>query len=685
MNKAAAEHPSGVWFDHQTLVRDVNNLLAVYDRAAQGVLELAYKEGYFEGVDPALLKWPPSQTADGPIGPEGLAYRVRLIDAIAQGVPKLRDNRLLEAYRQFTQITPAYHEGNRIYAQVKRQFLDQGAGTEQDFLQRYQTVYIEALRHENLFTPDEGEAALEQARLSRVPLSHAQPVAEKLKVMVAEDDPQWGVVYRYALNGETRARTLRSIFLDIAQRALDYLAAGELIAVRYNTYTNFAWFGSAVWKALSEAEYLLETLRRSLPPGVVHHQLDGLKDDILLGQSMMVEFFQAHQENPAHLKPTGYWYGHPYTALTRDMIDLALKVVDSGNRVLRQFAPDVKKLHGQKTGEAQKGALPGELVAPGLLTGNVAGRFLEYPHVGRTARLPVWKRIIKLTRWVIASRSLVAHKIAIEEDVLPERERLEKAWQNNLWWAETTLRIFGVQVRVRIDPAFAEVARDLDLAGGRQKILFFPMHQSVFDHPVMYHTLQSPELLNALGWDRPRPCVILSRSGLTEYVTVRIGSWSTTMFGVGSAEFDRLLEDVDGYVVLPRSGDTGNATQRFADLLDHRPGVIYAAGTTAAFDIQSIPLQHGLFSKLPTDVIIIPMVFRGIHAIWPKCPKRNIRINPGVVEVVVAPPMMGETTLFPKRRSLRPQLEPAALFQAVQIVNLLNPEPAERLTRPSHR
>ena len=146
------------------------------------------------------------------------------------------------------------------------------------------------------------------------------------------------------------------------------------------------------------------------------------------------------------------------------------------------------------------------------------------------------------------------------------------------------------------------------------------------------------------------------------------------MFGVNAAEFDRLLEEVDGYVVLPRAGDTNNATQRFASLLEKRPGIIYAAGTTAAFDIQSIPLQHGLFSKIPPDVVLIPMAFRGIHSIWPKCPKRNLRINPGLVEVVVAPPILGEITLFPRRRSLRPQIDPAALFQAVQIVHLLNPD-----------
>jgi hypothetical protein len=311
---------------------------------------------------------------------------------------------------------------------------------------------------------------------------------------------------------------------------------------------------------------------------------------------------------------------------------------------------------------------------PALFMRSASGRFLEYPGVGMNAQYSSWQRATRLGRWIFASWNFVRHKLAIEEQGLSEPERLEAAWRNSLHWADTTLRIFGIQVRIKIDPQFEIIARDLNLAGGEQKLLFFPTHQSVFDHPVMYHVLESRALLDALGWDSSRPCAILSRSGLTEYVTLRVGSWSTTMFGVNAMEFDRLLEEVDGYVVLPRTGDTNNATQRFAGLIEQRPGIIYAAGTTAAFDIQSIPLQHGLFSKIPSDVVIIPMAFRGIHSIWPKCPKRNIRINPGVVDVMISPPMLGETTLFPKRRSLRPQLEPAALFQAVQIIDLLNPE-----------
>ncbi|MBT5875475.1 MAG: hypothetical protein HOH43_18785 [Candidatus Latescibacteria bacterium] len=667
-----SDSQTDIWFDHQTLLRDTSLLLTVYDKSAQGVLDLALKEGYFEGIDPALLKWPLSQTADGPMGLEALGYRVKLIGAIYEGVPKLRDVRLTEAYQQFREVTPAYHESTKIYAQVKRDFLKRGAGTEDEFLKLYQTIYVQALRAANVYTPDEGEAALERARLSRVPLSHAVPVAERLKTVVPDDDPQWSECYQYQIGEEKHSGALREIFLDIAGRTLDYLAVGEHIAVRYNTYNNFAWFGSAIWKILSEAEFLVESVRLGDPPGVINHQLDGLKDEVLQGQGMMVEFFQAHQQDPTQLKPTGYWYGHPYTYLTRDMIDHAMKIIASSNRLIRR----VKSARPSADSPTPDGTPTlQELTVPPLLDGTAKGCFLEFSHTGRNANHSNTQRIIKLGRWAAASWRLIRRKHEIEQEVLSESERLDEAWENNMVWAEKTLRIFGIEVRIKVDPAFREVADSLDLANGKQKVLFFPTHQSVFDHPVMYHVLQSQELLDALGWKTSRPCTFLSRSGLISYVAIRIGSWSTTLFGVSEQEFDRLLEDIDGYVVLPRSGDTGNATQRFADQLDQRPGIIYPAATVAAFGTQSIPLQHGLFSKIPPDVVIIPMAFRGIHSIWPKSPRRNIQINPGVVEVVISPPMSGETTLFPKRRTLRPQLEPAALFQAVQIVNLLNPDP----------
>lgn len=675
MNNATQKiDAASIWFDHQTLIRNVDVLLTVYDQAAQGVLDLANSEGYFEGVDPELLKWPPSRTPGGTIGLEGLGYRAKLIGAIYEGVPLLRDQRMGEAYDQFRRVAPDYYQSVQLYARVREQFLQQDPDATAQFLELYQTVYVEALRASNVFTPDEGEAALAGARLSRVPLSHAQPVAEKLKDIVPEDDPIWQATYPCTLDGKETRSTLRDIFHNTAQKTLEYLAAGELLAVRYNTYTNFAWFGCAVWKIISDAELLAEFCRRNVPSKYIQRKIDGIQEDILLGQAMMVEFFQAHQENPAQLKPTGYWYGHHYTSLTRDMIDLTHALMDKCNLVVYRINQHLKD------NEEERAKIPDELasmlepmVVPPLLDRTAVGHFLEYPHVGRNARYSPVKRATKLTRWIGASWRYVRNKLAIEEENLGEREQLEAAWHNSLTWAERTLKIFGITVKVHVDPMVGELARVLKLHEGRYKVLFFPTHQSVFDHPVMYKVLQSRVLLDALGWEDSRPCTILSRSGLTEYVTLRLGSWSTTLFGVNAAEFDRLLEEVDGYVVLPRAGDTNNATQRFAGLLEKRPGIIYAAGTTAAFDIQSIPLQHGLFSKIPPDVVIIPMAFRGIHSIWPKCPRRNIRINPGQVEVVVAPPMMGETTLFPRRRSLRPQIEPAALFQAVQLVHLLNP------------
>ncbi len=665
---------ASVWFDHQTLIRNVDTLLAVYDQAAQGVLDLANSEGYFEGVDPDLLKWPPGRTPSGPIGLEGLGYRARLIGAIYEGVPRLRDQRMGEAYDQFRQVAPDYYQAVQLYARVRERFLREAPGAESQFLGLYQTVYVDALRASNVFTPDEGEAALADARLSRVPLSHAQPVAEKLKAIVREDDPLWETAYACTLDGRDTESTLREIFRYTAQKTLGFLAAGELLAVRYNTYTNFAYFGCAVWKIISDAELLAEFCRRHVPHPYIQNKADGIQQDVLRGQAMMVEFFQAHQENPGQLKPTGYWYGHHYTSLTRDMIDLTQGLIAQCNLVIHRINQRREKGEGGAEIPDELSDMLRPVVVPPLLDRSATGHFQEYPHVGRNGRYSPVQRGIRLARWIGASWRYVRNKLAIEEEVPNEEERLEAAWDNSLQWADRTLKIFGIKVKVHVDPMVAELARVLGLSEGRYKVLFFPTHQSVFDHPVMYKVLQSRVLLDALGWEDSRPCTILSRSGLTEYVTLRLGSWSTTLFGVNAAEFDRLLEDVDGYVVLPRTGDTANATQRFAGLLEERPGIIYAAGTTAAFDIQSIPLQHGLFSKIPPDVVLIPMAFRGIHSIWPKCPRRNIRINPGLVEVVVAPPMMGETTLFPRRRSLRPQIEPAALFQAVQIVNLLNPD-----------
>ena len=158
---------------------------------------------------------------------------------------------------------------------------------------------------------------------------------------------------------------------------------------------------------------------------------------------------------------------------------------------------------------------------------------------------------------------------------------------------------------------------------------------------------------------------------------LRLGKWQFSLIGFTPEEVDRMLTEADGHVILQHASDTGNPARRFARKLEDHPGVIYGAGTTAAFALQCLPIQHALFAQLPPDVVVIPLAFRGIHSLWPKCPRGNLNINPGVVEVFVSPPMPGATTLLPRKRALRTQLEPATLFQAVHIATLLNPEPLQ--------
>ena len=258
---------------------------------------------------------------------------------------------------------------------------------------------------------------------------------------------------------------------------------------------------------------------------------------------------------------------------------------------------------------------------------------------------------------------------------LDEKQRLSAASAESGAWGRKSLDMFGIDVTVSADPLFAATAQSLDLASKEAKVLFLPTHRSLFDHPVMSSLLHDPRFLDLLGWSQPPAPVALARARLAEPAILRIGGKSISLIGFSPEEVDEMLEEVDGHVILSRSADTGNPTRRFAKLLEERPGVVYGEGTTAAFEHQCLPMQHALFAYLPPDVIIVPLVFRGIHSLWPKCPRGNLDIGSGHVEVVVCPPMLGETTLLPRKRALRTQLEPATLFQAVHIARLFDPDP----------
>ncbi|MCY4351736.1 MAG: hypothetical protein OXC45_01355 [Gemmatimonadetes bacterium] len=632
---------------HETLLDDLEQMLAIYDQSVQLMLEAVRHDGYFDEFDPDALVWPKSES--GTMDMEALQFRAQLVDAIFRDLPEVRNERLDEAYRPFSELLPLYHTGSRIYLQLRRQFVARGRGDAKDFLKLYQSLYLKALAQAELHAPEAVEEALAQVHITQVPMSHARAVAEALDNVEADEDAHWAEEYSCERDGERIEGSLRDLLQDVAQRTLNLIAAGGLLSTRYNYLTNFGWFGVSVWKVIVDAEVALARLRDDV-------DLDGIDDDVLHIKALLIEFLHAHQEEPTRLRPRLYWYGQEYSYLTRDMIDLSVKLICDVNAQIDRVGQSISRME-----------------IPALLADTARGRFLEYPDVGRRGQFSKLQRGMRFARWMGTSLKIGRQKKKLLEKEADPILRREAGWRTWLDWGRRTLEIFDIRVDVYIDPHFEAIVRDLGADAEGRRLIFLPTHQSLFDHPVLYKVLQSQEFMNAMGWERPEPCVILARTGLARS-GIKIGSKQITQFGMTSEVFDQILENVDGYVMLERSRAAGHTTQRVAQALTERPGVIYPMATTAAFAVQQFPLQHGVFAQLPQDVVIVPIAYRGLHALWPKCPKGNININPGQVDVWVSPPMLGETTLLPKRRSLRIQSEAAALFQAVHIATLLNPE-----------
>jgi hypothetical protein len=630
---------------HERLLGDLDQMLSLYDSSVQDLLKAVRHDGYFDDLDPDALIWPKSQKVSGSIGIEALRFRAKLVDAIFKGLPAIRDARLAQAYAPFADLLPRYHEGNQIYLQLKQQFVARGIGDGQAFLKLYQSFYLEALSKGELHAPEAVEEALAEVNITHVPMSHAQAVAEALDKVEIEADPRWAEFYTTSLEGETVEGTLRDLLKDVAQRTLDLIAAGGLLSTRYNYLTNFGWFGVSVWQVIVEADVAIVELGIDVAEqGEDLHRL----------RAMLVEFMQAHQEDPTKLRPKLYWYGQPYSYLTRDMIDAATRIVNRVNAVS-----------------------VGRMALPPLFTGQAKGRFVDYPSLGKTAEWSSLQRKWRLLKWARLCWQLGRKRKRLYREQVPVPQRYEKAWR--LWgeWSEATKACLDIDVKVTVDPMFAPIAKAMDLGNGKHKILFLPTHQSLIEHLISFPVWQSPQLLEAIGWKNPAPFVILARRGLSKATSFKMGSKEMTLFGVTPDEYDRMFEELDGNVTRESLDGAGHSTPRMLEAMFDRPGLIYPMGTTASFDIQLFPLQYALFAKLPQDVVIIPVAFRGTHSLWPRCPKGNIHINPGSVEAVICPPMLGETTLMPKRGSLRIQAEAASLFQSMHITALLNPENSE--------
>ena len=642
--------------DLDELLRDVdpNEVSRLYGEAAGELLEVALRDGHFADRDPVEITWPAGDDLPS------LTRRAELISAIHEGIPSRRDGRLCEAFERYEALGPVYHRANRLYCALRACFVDRGHGDSRDFHGLYQSVYLHALGRDNPIALDEGEAALVELRVARVPLSHAHSVAEKLQAGTEEEedldqgDPRLAEDYEVEIDDAPCAGPLRELLDQIAESVVDYMAAGEHLAIRFNTFSNFIWLGISVWKTITDAELLLARIEGRVREKW-HHQLQKL---VLLGKAMLLKFLQAHSEDPAQIKPREFWYGQEYSYLTRDMIDLTRQLVRQTNRL---------------AGRA-RGVTSERVTLPPLLDGKARGRFLEYSHVGRRRTYGKLQRWIRILRWIRIYRRTGREKINTLKAGLAEEQRYSAASAINAAWGRKSLDVFGVEVAVSADPLFAATAQAMNLASKEAKVLFLPTHRSLFDHIVMSSLLHDERFLELLGWKQPPAPSIISRAKLFDFLTLRIGGKSFSLIGFSPEEVEEMQVKIDGGVILSRSADTGNPTRRFAKVLEERSGIVYGEGTTAAFENQCLPMQHLFFAYLPPDVVIVPLVFRGVHSMWPKCPRGNLDIGSGRVEVVVCPPMLAETTLLPRKRALRTQLEPATLFQAVHIARLFNPE-----------
>ena len=89
---------------------------------------------------------------------------------------------------------------------LEQQFNRRAPGSESDLHALYQGIYLERLKQEERFVLDEGEAAIERARLTRTPLSHAQAGAEALSMVEVAADPRLEVRYRIELTARPAKR-----------------------------------------------------------------------------------------------------------------------------------------------------------------------------------------------------------------------------------------------------------------------------------------------------------------------------------------------------------------------------------------------------------------------------------------------------------------------------------------------
>ena len=110
-----------------------------------------------------------------------------------------------------------------MFISLRDMFLGRNLEQESAFMGLYQDVYLRALGRDDPIELDEGERALVDLRVSRIPLSHAQSVAEKITT-ANEEQAYPDDIYQVTTNGGPREGTLRSHMEYIAESVVDFLA-----------------------------------------------------------------------------------------------------------------------------------------------------------------------------------------------------------------------------------------------------------------------------------------------------------------------------------------------------------------------------------------------------------------------------------------------------------------------------
>lgn len=601
--------------------------LQAYNLAVQKLLNIVAREN---PASSANQKWPCYDPKKDSL--DVLQSQIDIIEDIYHSLPGKKDEILLKSYASFQKRQKQHPIFQAHYIHIRQKFIERHHDANK-FLKLYHKQYIMMLSAFKHLAPQGGEALMIQENLTHVPLKEAQKSALKISLNPLSAEDTQLLEESYPLPNSTKTASLRKQLTDILKKTLSFLNAGAIFAMRFHYLNNFALLGIGVLRVLLEAQRHLKTSRKK-------HILINTHTQCL--QKTLIEFFEAHLYKKDEKKQ---WYGQAYSYMVRDLIDTATYL----SKRLKQKHLSPLNYHQQ-------------------------GRFQEYGYVGKTCNNSFPVRSFMLIKVIIASRRISKFKRELSKDPDTPSRHL-RAWEINTEWGKKFLESFQIKTTCQFHPEFEKTLKLLGADPNGKRTLFLPTHQSILDHPAMYSVFLSETIVKTMGWERPTPCTLVSRQGLSKIGDLTFGPFTYRILGMHSQQYDHIAEEIDKHIIID-SNSNKSIAKSIQNALDKGPVAIYPKGTTATFSTHCFPLQYNLFANIPYDTILIPMAFRGVHSLWPKCPKGNLNICQGKIEIFFGKPLYAENIFFPRQSKLRKQFDIATFFQAIQITDLLNPQPS---------